>query len=231
MGDDSTEFHPEADPEATDLEGDRQYGIWGQCTTSNRHDKRCGAPALGPHGKCHYHGGATPTKEENEDVGAPEGNGNAAKHNLTSDHSKLYDRLRPDLQAEVDKLRDEMLEDIAARRGLDRAPFYLRPPARRVAMNMLRVTYFAENWEGGDEANENTENPLVEERLVDYDPELGATYRKGEGVAQDTARKLSNENRQWLKDFGLLDSPEDRIADSTEEVGEAIMGALTDSYE
>lgn len=71
-------FHVDAHPEAKAPVGDRNYGKWGQCVSdSNTTGDRCGGVAKGPHGKCYSHGGGTPTKEENEDVGAPEGNDNA----------------------------------------------------------------------------------------------------------------------------------------------------------
>ena len=81
------EFHPDADPEATDTTGDRDYGEWGQCVaTAKSTGERCGQPAKGPHGKCRNHGGDTPTKEENPNQGAPEGNDNAVKHGAFREH-------------------------------------------------------------------------------------------------------------------------------------------------
>jgi len=50
----------------------RDYGEYGQCeATARSTGERCRQPAIGEHGKCHYHGGAPGS-------GAPEGNQNAA---------------------------------------------------------------------------------------------------------------------------------------------------------
>ena len=52
--------------------GGRPYGWFGRCeATAKTTGERCRQPAKGPHGKCHYHGGA-------RGAGAPEGNDNAA---------------------------------------------------------------------------------------------------------------------------------------------------------
>lgn len=51
--------------------GGRPYGWFGRCeATAKTTGERCRQPATGPHGKCHYHGGA-------RGGGAPEGNDNA----------------------------------------------------------------------------------------------------------------------------------------------------------
>lgn len=225
------EFHPDAHEKAREITGERLYGEWGQCVAESRQqDRRCKGPAVGPHGKCYNHGGATPTKDENEDVGAPENNGNAATHNLTSDETKLYKRLDVEMQAHVDNVRDSILDEICRRRGLETPPAYLIGPARRVAMNMVRVVWFAEDWEA--KSADDTGNPLVDEQIVDGgDEDFAPTYVEQEGVAQSVASKLSSENRQWLKDFGLMDSPEDRQADAQEDVADAMMESLRGAYE
>lgn len=52
--------------------GGRPYGLYGRCeATAKTTGERCRQPATGPHGKCHYHGGAP-------DAAAPEENENAA---------------------------------------------------------------------------------------------------------------------------------------------------------
>ncbi|WEL29866.1 hypothetical protein [Haloferax volcanii] len=83
------EFHPDAHPEATEITGDRDYGEWGQCVVdpASSTGERCTQPAKAPHGKCHSHGGSTPTADENENVGRgdQDGNTNAATHGAYSE--------------------------------------------------------------------------------------------------------------------------------------------------
>ena len=56
---------------------------YGRCEALARSSgDRCGRAAIGEHGKCGYHGGKTPTKDENPDVGAGEQNTNARTHSL-----------------------------------------------------------------------------------------------------------------------------------------------------
>lgn len=106
------EFHEDAHPKAREITGDRQYGEWGQCISSrNKVDERCKGYALGSHGKCNNHGGSTPSKDENPDVGAPEGNDNAVDHgayrenfleHLTDDEQQLVEDLAVGLGTKED---------------------------------------------------------------------------------------------------------------------------------
>lgn len=78
---------------------------YGRCqATAKSSGERCGRPAIGEHGKCGYHGGKTPTKDENPDVGAPEGHFNALDtgDNVIADRWIEY----------VEKHADDDLEDI-----------------------------------------------------------------------------------------------------------------------
>lgn len=88
------DFHSDAHPDATDITGDRDYGEWGQCVASAKSTgERCKQPAKGSHGKCGTHGGDTPDKDENPNVGADEGNQNAMKTGIHSDPMNLFDWL------------------------------------------------------------------------------------------------------------------------------------------
>lgn len=50
-------------------------------------------------GRCRHHGGKTPTKDENENVGANEGNQNAMKTGVNSDPVNLFDYLAENEEA------------------------------------------------------------------------------------------------------------------------------------
>lgn len=110
MGD-PDEFHDDAHPEAREITGDRDYGEWGQCiATASSTDERCRGYAKGPHGKCYNHGGSTPTKEENPDVGNgdQEGNDNAVTHGAFREHftSMLNDGEQRAFQDAYEQLGD-----------------------------------------------------------------------------------------------------------------------------
>ncbi|WP_395166343.1 hypothetical protein [Natrinema pallidum] len=84
------EFHPDAHPKAREITGDRQYGEWGQCIVdpASSTGERCRGYAKGPHGKCHNHGGSTPSGDENpkQGRGDQEGNDNAVTHGAFQEH-------------------------------------------------------------------------------------------------------------------------------------------------
>lgn len=67
---------------------------YGRCTATAKHsEERCKRAAIGDHGKCGYHGGKTPTKDENPDVGASEGDLRALKTGLHADPVNLFNWL------------------------------------------------------------------------------------------------------------------------------------------
>lgn len=112
------EFHPNAHPKAREITGNRQYGEWGQCIVdpASSTGERCRGYAKGPHGKCHSHGGSTPTKDENSDQGAPDGNDNAVTHGAFSEHftSHLTEGEQAAFEDAVDSLDSpEGAQDVA----------------------------------------------------------------------------------------------------------------------
>jgi uncharacterized protein YjcR len=59
------------------------YGEYGRCeATAKSTGERCGRPAIGPHGKCGYHGGKSPKGEEHPSF----------EHGLFSDYLSEEDR-------------------------------------------------------------------------------------------------------------------------------------------
>ena len=103
------------------------YGEHGRCTAHARSaGRRCRRPAVGAHGKCDKHGGASTGPrdttalegnnhaEGNAGGGAPEGNTNAVTYGAWCDWRKAYDRLSGDARSEVDELTESHIEHAKA---------------------------------------------------------------------------------------------------------------------
>lgn len=103
------DFHEDAHPEAKEITGNANYGEWGQCVAASQSkDRRCHHHAQGPHGKCGQHGAKTPTKEENEDVGASEGNDNAVTHGA---FREFFAKSLTNEEAQAVRQAEQLLED------------------------------------------------------------------------------------------------------------------------
>lgn len=170
-------------------------------------------------GYCKFHGGAA-TGGKREGAGAPEGNLNAAKHHMQSDPSSLYQNLGDEKRAIVDDAYASIVESLADRHGctIDDVPEHLRLTARRVAMNYLKSTVLSEEWQM--KQAKKSGNPLIEK---DHIPEDGGppVEVNSESKVEKIATRLSNENRQWLKDMGIVGSADEQQADAAEEIAQA----------
>jgi len=171
-------------------------------------------------GRCKFHGGSTPTKEENEDVGPPEGSVNAVTHSLHARKvNAVYQKVfSSEIQALVDSIYEDYLEDYRERHGEprtgDKAELF------RIAVSYGKHVH-SEEW-----AIEKPEDLESGNALVDKETSYKTTS-EGEVVPETEYKQtvvakgqqsLSQDRRMWLKDLGLLDSPEDRQADAVEDL-------------
>lgn len=201
------EFHAEAHPQAREITGSLQYGEWGQCIAqSKQNDRRCEGHARGPHGKCHAHGGATPTKEENEHVGAPEDNTNAIKHALFAERNKFYRKVMDNLDRQVcDDIYREMVAEYRQRNG--------EPTTRalnrmwQIAVEHIQISH-ADDWLADRPRSLESGNAMVD-RETRYTEGGGQYHKYKEAVTVSTKLKLQKEHRQWLKDNNLLGDESD----------------------
>lgn len=187
---------------------------WGYCESYPVTDGD-GAPR---NGRCRMHGGTNPGGAR-EGSGAPENNQNAATHRMTAAPSKLYENLSEENRALVDGVHDSNVAQLAERwGGRENIPEVHITHSRRVAMNVLKVTVFAEDWQY--EEAKKSGNPLIETKTREADS--GETYEVDiTSLVEDVASDLARENRMWLKDMGILGSPEEQQADAASEVAAA----------
>ncbi|ELY86473.1 hypothetical protein C483_19520 [Natrialba hulunbeirensis JCM 10989] len=119
------------------------YGRFGRCTaTAKSTGKRCGRPAIGPHGKCGFHGGKssgpknTEYLEENDFArgnsggGAPKLNTNAVQSGAWVDLEKLEARLSEKERDDVERTTEAYLKRATA----DLPEDELQAKAREIAL-------------------------------------------------------------------------------------------------
>jgi hypothetical protein len=121
-----------------------QYGEHGRCTATARSvGRRCQRPATGAHGKCRFHGGASPGPRDpsplegndhaagNPGGGAPDGNTKVLRSGAFVPLERIPDRLT----------REQL-------HGVARWEWYavLAARARRPEMSSTRRQQFAERW-------------------------------------------------------------------------------------
>lgn len=189
---------------------------FGRCEALARSTgRRCGRAAIGPHGKCGFHGGKTPTKGQNPDVGAPESNTNARTTGLHMKRDGYTSRQTDEDREWIYELTEDLCDMWRERHG-GKPPKAIRQRLENIAIDMHRICW----------AN-------------DYFAEQGLTQIREEVVADEkiTAEKLtlwSKEIRMYnesierrLDRHSLLDPPEDRN-DTTLESGTVLR---SDDYE
>jgi len=147
-------------------------------------------------GRCKLHGGAS--------TGAPENNGNAAKHNLRADRGKLYHRLSEG--------RREKVDDLEAALVARYEEFHGREPDRadvedlfELAMGYVQRDY-ARDWMVDNP--EAADNPTVETVYTDNGP-IQVPARIHE-MLMDSRR----EDRLMKKDMGLFRDPQTETAEA-----------------
>ena len=230
-------FHENAHPEAREITGDGIYGQWGQCVAENRHGERCRGDALGPHGKCYSHGGATPSKDENDDVGAPEGNANAAgnaggdgapvgntravSHGLHADAHTFYTEIATDGERDViDDVYQSYLKRFRDRHG--------EPDDSEQRELFLCAVTIGKEIHGESWAAEKPAAADAGNALLDREPTHAAA---GDGTCsalysltavQYAIQRLSTRRRQWLKDMGLLEPPVDHMSAEADDLASII---------
>lgn len=196
-----------------------------RCPGTNRNDERCGHPegwgTDNDEGPCKFHGGATPTAEENPDVGRGEQdeNQNATTHSLHARKvNAVYQQVFSDaIQALVDDIYQDYIDDYQERHGEprtgDQAELF------RIAVSHGKHVH-SEEWAIDKPSTVDSGNALVDE-------EHETKFVEGAGIVNETSYKqtvvqkgqqsLSQDRRMWLKDLGLLDTnPESQKAEAAE---------------
>lgn len=191
----------------------------------NSRDEPCGRPAgWGTEfddGKCRHHRGTSP------DGSSHENNDNAARHEMYAERNAYYQRRSDTEQALIDAIYEDYREEYERRHG--------REPLTGddlklfgIAVGLHKTELRADDWpeerpdglESGHELVDRSEKRTAQgEPYYEYKP--AAVIRGEKTVSQDV--------RMWLKDLGLLDTPDDTTVEVN--VHEELLDGMKAAYE
>jgi len=192
---------------------------------TNRRGKPCGRPAgWGTEfesGKCRQHRGTSP------DGSSHENNDNAARHEMYAERNAYYQRQPGEEQDLIDAIYEDYREEYERRHG--------REPLAGddlklfgIAVGLHKTELRADDWpderpdglESGHELVDRSEKRTAQgEAYYEYKP--AAVIRGEKTVSQDV--------RMWLKDLGLLDTPDDTTVEVN--VHEELLDGMKAAYE
>lgn len=185
----------------------------GRCqATAKSTGEQCGRAAVAEHGKCDVHGGKTPTKDENPDVGNGEqdGNGNAITHGATADPWNLDANLGDEGRAWVDaKVEAYLNRDDAEADG---------PNDDLAKLGVLHL------YQAYSAHSELAKEGLSRTSIVGT-TEHGAVTDEEAHYLNSVASGHTRDYRMAMKDAGLLDDPASQQADATESIAEILATA------
>lgn len=190
-------------------------------------DGRCGAKCssggycenypVGESDRCRMHGGVG--------SGAPEDNTNSVSHGAYADQSNLYSDVFDDTERQI---ADDIFQDYKERYLELHGDIPTGHELRLFKLSVNAVTEIrVENWATDRPDVQNSGTPHIDsEQHFTEDGQRYFKYKKSPALA--AKKTLSNENRQWLKDLGLLDSPEQQQADAMTDIAEVWERDLTE---
>lgn len=185
------------------MTADEREFEYGQCeATAKSTGEQCGNPAIGEHGKCRFHGGAStgPPKGSKNAKGnpggaPPEGNGNAEKHGLHADPHKYHERRDQeekewifDVSAAIeDRIRErrgdvDKLDRVLARRCAIKLHIASRATEHVDKDGLMQVIEVQDN---GAEYEKEVPHALLSE-LRSYDRETFSELKKIAGFGDDS---------------------------------------------
>jgi len=174
----------------------------------------CSAWKTGDLDFCYHHKGMASN-------GTPEeGNQRAQKHGLYGLPEHLKKHFTETQQDRYDAYFESLCTRYEHRLGKEPDAF-AKDRLSRVAIECVKERiadeYFAENAEG---------NLLVENQIIDYDPETGPVSVEQSNKLLQELTALKRETRLTLKDMGLLHDPESQQANAEKEQAELVRKAL-----
>lgn len=192
---------------------------FGQCqATAKSTGEQCGRAAIADHGKCGYHGGATPPKEENPDVGNGEqdGNQNSQTHALFASHDGYYQALADDEQDWVFDFTHTLLDRYRDAHGKE-PDMFDREALKNIAIDFHRVAH-ANGW-------------FSQQGLVHEEEIRSESFEKSETKINVWAGEIRQYNEsvyRRMQKHGLLDDPESQKAEALGDVKAAWIEDLTE---
>lgn len=185
-----------------------------KCGAETRDGSPCQNAPIQGRERCRHHGGKTPSKDENPDVGAPERNDNAATHGLHVSAETFFanaDQHHLDTYYAVHEALCTRFEQAHGREPMYHDKKELAQVALSIAKLDMADEYAAEN--AVDESK-----PLTEEEK--NMGESGPWYREVVSKIEALKTDIRRENRLLLKDKGIYASPEAQAAEAEASIAE-----------
>lgn len=164
--------------------------------------------------RCRHHGGKTPTKDENPNVGAPEGNKNAMSHGLRSDPVELLEHLRETDETSYAWIQDKFESYLSV------APFE-RDSAYADQLLQICVREYS-IWKASSiQVNDGI---LTKEKKVAGEAVLEVNV---ENPASKSLDRMERTVIKRLDKLGVMPSPEKQAAEGIEDLAQAWEQGLT----
>ncbi|ELY91463.1 hypothetical protein C484_10561 [Natrialba taiwanensis DSM 12281] len=159
------------------------------------------------------------------DGGAEEGNTNSVSHGAYAEQSNLYNDVFTNAERDI---ADDIFEDYKNRYLEAHGDIPTGHELRLFKLSVNAVTEIrVENWATDRPEVLDSGTPHIDSEQ--HFTEGGQRYFKYKKSPSLAAKKtLSNENRMWLKDLGLLEDPQSQTANSVADLAEVWESDLTD---
>jgi len=161
-------------------------------------------------GKCKFHRGT------NSDGSSHTDNTHAVTHGAYADQNRFYsDVLDDEMRAVVDAVYESYLDAYTDHHG--EPPLGHDIELFNIAVNIGKQLH-ADNWLSEKAGELESGNPLIdkETKVKAVGDQIIEERRYRESAVISAQQKLSRERRQWLKDLGLLEDAQGKMADALE---------------
>jgi hypothetical protein len=162
-------------------------------------------------GRCHHHGGKTPTKDENPNVGAPKNNANSVTHGLHTSAETFFENADDHHVEAYYAIHDSLCGQYESKHG--ELPYHIEKDLAEIAFEMAKLD-IAKEYEA--ENASDPEKPITEEQVIDTDESGNPVTVERVSKVESLKTDIRRENRLALKDMGIYQSPEKAQAEATE---------------
>lgn len=164
-------------------------------------------------GKCKKHRGTSPDGKSHEN------NDHAVTHGLYAEENNFYTKV---MTEEQQTLCDQIFQDYCTQFRERNGEPHTGEQSRlfEIAVNHIKIIY-SDNWAMNKPGELRSGNPMVDKGQR-YNSE-GVPYEEyKETVVLKGQQKLRNSDRQWLKDYGLLNDPDSAQANATRSLADVL---------